>query len=201
MKFDDRRKSRAKNKRTVAQHRLRRNNVKAETLAEARKYGVVSAGGRITKLTNQVYHSICQLLAEGNTLEVSGTLSGVDPSTVWAWIRQGQADPNGPFAQFARDVAYAKEASHRFLVHKIANHDDWKASAWLLKNRLPHLYSDRLSQEISGPEGKPIPMSLQTFSVVIEMHPSQAPQNDEQQREPEFRIVEGASDPVHAAQG
>lgn len=180
----------------MAKRHSRRRERLEQAVKQAGKYGVLSPTGRITKLTERVYHSICQLLAEGNTLEVAATLSAVDPSTVWAWIRQGQADQDGPFGQFARDIVYAKEACHRYLVHKIARDDDWKASAWLLKNKYPRQYSDRINQEISGPEGAPVPISLQTFSVVIEMHPSDNPEN-EQQREPEFRIE--PSDPLHAA--
>lgn len=186
MSFHDARRRRAYNEKQRGYQRARKKK-RTESVQVSQDYGIRAPSGRITKLSRTVYDKICGLLAEGQTIEVAATLSGVDPSTLWNWIRTGQAQPEGPFGQFASDVAYAREVSHRYLVHKIALDEDWKASAWLLKNRYPALYRDSVAQEISGPNGQPVPMSLQTFSVVLELHPDERPK-DEQQREPEFRI-------------
>jgi hypothetical protein len=196
MSFHDKRRREAYNERAKHNRKERKRRLQAEKDANpGPEYGIRAPSGRITKLTKLVYDKICGLLAEGQTIEVAATLSGVDPSTLWTWIRGGQAEPDGPFGQFASDVAYAREVSHRYLVHKIAIDEDWKAAAWLLKNRFSTLYRDTFAQEISGPNGTPVPMSLQTFSVVLELHQDERVKDDdnaEQQREPEFRI-EGAA--------
>jgi hypothetical protein len=185
MSFDAKRKRRAYNERVRKRKRaVRTDRVQMQDLSP--EFGIRSRFGRITKLTKQVYDSVCGLLAEGQTLECAATLSGVDSSTLWAWVRDGQVHSDGPFGQFSRDVAYAKEISHRYLVHKIAIHDDWKAAAFLLKNKFPKLYRDSISQEIQGPDGAPIPIA-QTFSVVLELHQPES-QNNERQPEREFRI-------------
>jgi len=195
MPFDAKRKKRAYNERhRVAQHRRKALKREAKLASYNGDYGIRSPSGRVTKLDKKTYDSICKLLAEGQTMELAATLSAVDPNTLWLWVRNGQADPDGPFGQFARDVAYAKEVAHRYLVGKIATHEDWKAAAWLLKNKLPKLYRDAVSQEISGPDGNPLPVSMQTFSVVLEMHPQMDQNNNEQRTpEPQFRIVEPAA--------
>lgn len=203
MSFHDKRRRLEYNERTrrVRKDRKRRLQAQRESFP-TQDYGIRAPSGRITKLTKAVYDKVCTLLAEGQTIEVAATLSGVDSSTLWTWIRAGQAEPDGPFAQFASDVSYAREVSHRYLVHKIAIDEDWKAAAWLLKNRFSTLYRDSFAQEISGPNGTPVPMSLQTFSVVLELHEDQQPkdgENVEQQREPEFRIEGSNGSTVHVA--
>jgi hypothetical protein len=201
MGFDAKRKRRAYNAKHRDYKRVRRQKHKLELQKLAPKFGVQSPAGRYTKLTERVYHGICALLAEGQTIECSATLSGVDPRSVWNWLREGKLQPDGPFGQFARDVEYSREISHRYLVSRIADHDDWKASAFLLKNKFPKLYRDQVSAELSGPDGSPIPMSSQTFSVVLELH-AQEPAN-ERQPEREFRVepANGASGALHVAAG
>jgi len=202
MGFDTKRKQRGfkagNNRRSSKRYQLRRQRRNDELRALAPKFGVRNEAGRLTKLTEQVYQSICELLAEGNSQDCAATLSGIEPNTFRRWVGEGMLHPDGPFGQFACDVAYAKEISHRYLVTKIAAHDDWKASAFLLKNKFPRLYRDTVEQTIAGPEGGAIPIS-QTFSVVLELHkPPGAP--NEQPPEPEFRI-DPTSVALHAAPG
>lgn len=193
MSFDAKRKWRAANakrkvRRRPAELALRASRKNVQALDP--EFGIRSPAGRVTKLTKYVYDSVCRLLAEGHTVELAATLSGVQHATLWSWVRHGQDNPDGPFGQFARDVSYAKEVSHRFLVQKIATDPDWKAAAFLLKNRFPKLYADRYAQELSGPDGSPIPVNMQTFSVVIEMHPQEeGANNNEQEPERQFRVV------------
>lgn len=193
MGFDAARRRRAYNARQNAGKKARRAKARRETeeqqIANGHAYGIRAPSGRKTKLDKPTYESICRLLAEGQTVDLAATLSGVDSATLYSWIRLGQDDPNGPFGQFVADLQYAKEASHRFLVNKIVYDEDWKAAAWLLKNRFPKLYRDHISQEIQGPDGGPVQMALQTFNVVLELHPDDSGKNEPQR---EFRI-EGAA--------
>jgi hypothetical protein len=186
MSYDEQRKRRAYNANHRAMHKARRLRRRMEE-DQKMAYGVRAPNGHMTKLTDKCWESICTLLAEGQTMEVAATLSGINQVTLYSWLRDGTSYPDGPFGQFARDVAYAKEVSHRYLVNKIVLHDDWKAAAFLLKNKFPKLYRDTFEQNISGPDGGPL--TVQTFSVVLEMHKPEE-HNDGREREPEreFRI-------------
>lgn len=203
MSFDANRKRRAynaKHNKSKKARRIReRDTAAAVAAANNQAYGIRAPSGRRTKLDKPTYDSICKNLAEGQTVEVSCTLSGIEPATLYSWIKLGQEEPDGPFGQFVADIQYAKEVSHRFLVSKIAYDEDWRAAAWLLKNRFPRLYRDHISQEIAGPDGGPVPIALQTFNVVLELHPAEE-KKDEQQRE--FRIdTSGAAAAEQAGNG
>lgn len=195
MGFDAARKRRANAPKQKARRLVRRVEADERTKSE---YGIRTANGRKTKLDKPTYDSICRLLAEGQTLECTSTLSGVHSTTLWSWIRDGQTNPDGPFGQFARDVEYAKEVAHRFLVNKIALDEDWKAAAFLLKNKYPKLYRDSISQELQGPDGQPLTLGMQTFAVVLELHPDELVKNEQQR---EFRIDNGQANGAGNAQG
>jgi hypothetical protein len=184
MSFSDyRKKQKPPKKHVVRKPTLR------EKITQARIDGRLEARppGRVTKLCEKSSQTILENLARGQTLDVSASMAGIHHSTLWTWIRAGQAEPDGPYGKFARDVAWAQDLAQKFMVTKLFDHDDWRATAFLLKNRWPNLYRDHIVQEMQGPHGGPIPMAMQTFSVVLELHERQ---NDEQPRQPEpaFRI-------------
>ena len=185
MSFSDYRK---KQRQPPKKHVARKQSLR-EKIVQARLDGRLEARppGRLTKLNDISSEIILSNLARGQTLEVSASMAGIHPGTLWTWIRAGQAEPDGPYGQFAREVSWAQDLAQKFMVTKLFDHDDWRATAFLLKNRWPNLYRDHVVQEMQGPGGGPIPMAMQTFSVVLELHERQ---NDGQPKQPEpaFRI-------------
>lgn len=160
-----------------------------EQIRQARADGRLEARppGRVTKLNDKSSQTILEQLARGQTLDVAATMAGINSTTLWTWTRAGQANPEGPYGEFARNVAWAQDLAQKLMVTKLFDHEDWRATAFLLKNRWPNLYRDHVVQEMQGPGGGPIPMAMQTFSVVLELHERQ---NDGQPKQPEpaFRI-------------
>jgi len=184
MSFSDyRRKQRPPKKHVARKQTLR------QKITQARADGRLEARpvGRVTKLNDKSKATILENLAKAQTLDVAASMAGIHNTTLWTWIRAGQAEPDGPYGQFARDVAWAQDLAQKLMVTKLFDHDDWRATAFLLKNRYPNLYRDHIVQEMQGPQGGPIPMAMQTFSVVLELHERQ---NDGQPKQPEpaFRI-------------
>ena len=53
------------------------------------------------------------------------------------------------------------------MIRDIARHPDLKGKIFLLRNRYPTEYRDRVSQEIVGPEGAPIRVAANPSPVVL----------------------------------
>lgn len=138
---------------------------------------------RVSKLNDDVRESICALIREGQLLDVAARLNGVDASTVYNWRAWGVERPESEYGTFSRAVEVAMDQAHQRMVNKLLNDPDWKATSFILKNRHPKHYRDRIVQEISGPDGGAMPMAIQTFNVVVELT------TDANEQQPaEFRI-------------
>lgn len=139
------------------------------------------------KYSLKVATGICESIARGNTLEVAASMNGVCRATLWQWVRAGDADPDGPYGAFAQEVAYAQDVAHSYMVRKLIDHDDWRATSFIMKNRWPKLYRDHVVQELTGADGGPVAMGIQSFNVVLELHQKEE-HNGSEQSEPAFRI-------------
>ena len=181
-------------RKTVKQKRSRASRLAKARVKQVKENGENGYGlygpGPCSKLNIRVARGICEHLARGNTLALSSRMNCVAPNTMWQWIRAGEMEPDGPFGQFARDVAYAQDLAHRAMVKKLLEHDDWRATSFIMKNRWPKEYRDHIVQEMTGPDGGPVAM-MQHFNVVLELHQKDEP-NESGQHEPNFRI-DGAS--------
>jgi hypothetical protein len=95
------------------------------------------------KYTPELHKSIIELLEAGNYIQTASALSGITATSVYTWIRKGKADPDGPYGQFALDVARATAGNENQLVGRVGDiaeqSDDYKAAfqaaTYLLKIR------------------------------------------------------------------
>jgi hypothetical protein len=63
---------------------------------------------------------------------------------------------------FSTQVSFAKSGAIMRLAQKVENNDPqgpWK----LLKNVAPHLYRDRIEQELTGKDGEPIKIVIEDY--------------------------------------
>jgi hypothetical protein len=137
-----------------------------------------------SKLTDEVQEKICNAVSAGQTFECAASLVHIDRATLADWRMRGQQEPDSRYGEFNRALEAALLASEAMLVHAIISNDDWKAKKWILKNRFPDRYKERVISELSGPGGTPIPMDMGTrFTVNVNCPPSPD--------EPEEEIVDG----------
>lgn len=94
------------------------------------------------------------MVEAGVALSAAARAVGVCPSTVHAWLRDGdahlqRADDTGedlsPRARFAQDYAGAVAGAQSVMLARIsaASADDWRAAAWVLERRWPADYGPR----------------------------------------------------------
>jgi succinate dehydrogenase flavin-adding protein (antitoxin of CptAB toxin-antitoxin module) len=111
-----------------------------------------------SKLTDEVQQKICNAVSAGQTFECAAALAHIDRTTLNDWRQRGQQEADSRYGEFNRALEQALLASETMMVHKILSDPDWKAAKWILKNRFPDRYRDLTRAELSGLEGKAIPL-------------------------------------------
>ena len=108
--------------------------------------------GRNSKYTPEMVDKICFNLEKGLPYTTSCALAGISFETFNNWRKEKP--------EFL-ELVYASEAvAEARIVERIeaASNDQWQAGAWILERRHPDNWSktERIKQEVSGPEGSPI---------------------------------------------
>ncbi len=67
------------------------------------------AGGRPTKLTLELQHTICDAILAGNHLVSAAALAGINKTTLHAWLKRGAREASGVFDKFLIAVKQAQQ--------------------------------------------------------------------------------------------
>jgi hypothetical protein len=103
---------------------------------------------RPTKFTRDRQDLILQALrTTGCTLRGAAAAGGVSHGILSEWLKRGREAESGPYRIFYDQVQEAIAASESLLAGKVAAaaDRDWKAAAWLLERRFPHLYAPQVN--------------------------------------------------------
>jgi hypothetical protein len=144
-----------------------------------RKPGDVQTTG---KLTDEIEEEICKLIHGQMTLTDACQWVGISRAAVWEWRTKGQEDPSSRYGKFEQAVAKALLVAKAYLIRGVATHPDLKGKIFILKNRYPEEFRDRIIQEVSGPDGAPVPVQMNPFQVSIILA------EDSNQPTPKFEI-------------
>ena len=107
------------------------------------------------KLNREVIDKICGALIRGATQEAAAAEASVSLSSLQRWLRKGREDgADALYVDFGDEVEEATNRSELYHVAKIAQADDWRASAWFLARRFPDRWSEKRSVEVST-DGRP----------------------------------------------
>jgi hypothetical protein len=121
---------------------------------------------RPTKLTEETVDKITRAIRAGNHASVSARLAGIGETTYYRWMADGEKDDAEPeYREFWESIKRAEaEAEIRSvaLIRQAAEQGTWQASAWYLERKHPERWgkNDKLRQEISGPNGEPLQITL-----------------------------------------
>ena len=126
--------------------------------------------GRPTIFSQELADAICARLAEGESLLSICRDDGMPAeSTVRHWVAE---DREGFFAKYAhaRDIGLDHQADR---IIEIADTEEDPARArvmidarkWHLSKMAPKRYGEKVTTEISGPGGGPVPLSMQVEFV------------------------------------
>jgi hypothetical protein len=116
--------------------------------------------GTTGKLTDEMEEEICKLIRGQMTLIDACAWVGIHRNVVWEWRAKGQADPESRYGQFERAIEKAYMVAKAYLIRGVAQHQDVKGKLFILKNRYPDEFRDRIVQEVSGPGGTAVPVDV-----------------------------------------
>jgi hypothetical protein len=127
--------------------------------------------GSIGKLTDELEEEICKLIRGQMTLTDACAWVGINRTCVWEWRTKGQAHPESRYGQFERAIEKAYMVAKAYLIRGVAQHPDVRGKLFILKNRYPDEFRDRIVQEMSGPNGAAMPLqvTVNPFEIKIVM--------------------------------
>ena len=149
---------------------------------------------RPTKLTPEVQELIVDGINAGLTFRLTCARAGVNPSTFYRWLDQGEAAKTGRYREFCEAVERAKADSALRLVSQITLQapTDWRAAAFMLERRFPDDYGKRT--EVTGRDGRPVKVDTKVQTQHV-FQPSQEAWDEVVRIRTEFeRLRDGDTD-------
>jgi hypothetical protein len=121
------------------------------------------------KLDDELQKKLCGLIASGHRYEDACQLCGIARSTLHNWRAEGSAKPDGRYGRLLVEFEKADTLARAKMVKKLLDDPDWRATWKIMCNRWPEIFRESyaLKQEISGPAGGPVPLSVTPFVVEI----------------------------------
>lgn len=128
---------------------------------------------RPLKLTQELQERICLAIRAGNYSKIAAEMNGIGETTFYRWLDLG-SKPNASkiYREFRESIKRAEAEAEIVSVARIrqaADNGTWQAAAWYLERKHGDRWgrNDKIRQEISGPEGKPVPLSLEEAKKAV----------------------------------
>jgi transposase len=143
----------------------------------------MSRRGRKTKLTPELLSKLENALAQGNYVETACAYVGISRAVYYHWVNEAQK-PNAKkiYLDFLDTVERAKavaEMRNLQIIQAAAmgkpddkenpKDPDWKAAAWFLERGRQKSWGRHERVELSGTEGGPINVSVDTKQALLEI--------------------------------
>ena len=91
------------------------------------------AGGRPSKLTEELCDKICKEIRDGIPPATAAQLHGIHRSTYERWLKRGrEAKRKTQYREFCDKIKAAKSFAEKKHLHRIMESKDWKAQKYLL---------------------------------------------------------------------
>ena len=125
---------------------------------------------RTTILSEVIQNAMAEAIRNGNYASTAADACGIGRSTHYEWMEKGEQGIE-PYAEYADTIKKAEAEAEMNAIQNIQIHaaENWTASAWYLERKFPDRWGrkDKLTQEISGKDGKPI--EIDSKSLVLAM--------------------------------
>jgi len=146
----------------------------------------MSKRGRKTKLTPELLDRLEKALASGNYVETACAYVGISRAVYYHWLAEA-AKPRAKkiYLDFLDTVERAKavaEIRNVQIVQAAAQGDaaneqdpDWRAATWFLERAYPRKWGRHERVELSGAEGGPINVSIDTKQALLDIIREKSP--------------------------
>ena len=140
---------------------------------------------RPTKLTTELTERICLAIRLGNYAKVAAEMAGIGETTFYRWLEMAEK-PNArkDYREFRESIKRAEaeaEVSRVARIVQAADNGTWQAAAWYLERKHGERWgrNDKLRQEISGPNGTPVNLSIEEAKKAVLAFLDEGDSNDE----------------------
>ena len=139
------------------------------------------AGGRKSRLTEEVHEAIIEGIKSGNYIATVMKSVGIPYQNYWLWKRLGSPEPvydeqgnqigeefpDNFYGDFVRDLQEAEAIAEIRAVKSLQNHfdKDWRAAEAYLSRKHPERWNPKTVVEMSGKDGGPIEVSSSKDSL------------------------------------
>lgn len=140
---------------------------------------------RTTKLTSELIQKIATAIRAGNYAKVAAALVGISEATYYSWLEQAKKPDASPLLlEFLESVERAEALAEIESVTRIrqaADNGTWQAASWLLERKHGERWgrNDKIRQEISGPNGAPITLSVEEAKKAVLAYLDEGDSKDE----------------------
>jgi len=128
---------------------------------------------RTTILNETIQNAMVEAIEGGNYATTAAEAAGIGKSTHYEWMEKGEQGIE-PYAEYAEAIKKAEAIAETNAVKVIqeASRDNWTAGAWYLERKFPDKWGrkDKLTQEISGKDGKPIEIDSKALVLAMLGH-------------------------------
>jgi transposase len=128
--------------------------------------------GRKPKLTQELIELLGTALQNGNYIETACDFVGINRATLYRWLQESEEDNAKPILKDLSDTvrkARAQAEMRNVLRIQKAADDSWQAAAWWLERSQPKKWSKQTNVELSGVNGNPINVALDTRAALLEL--------------------------------
>jgi transposase len=128
--------------------------------------------GRKPKLTKELIELLGTALQNGNYIETACDFVGINRATLYRWLQESEEDDAKPILKDLSDTvrkARAQAEMRNVLRIQKAADDSWQAAAWWLERSQPKKWSKQTNVELSGVNGNPINVALDTRAALLEL--------------------------------
>ena len=128
--------------------------------------------GRKPKLTKELIELLGTALQNGNYIETACDFVGINRATFYRWLQESEEDDAKPILKDLSDTvrkARAQAEMRNVLRIQKAADDSWQAAAWWLERSQPKKWSKQTNVELSGVNGNPINVALDTRAALLEL--------------------------------
>ena len=128
--------------------------------------------GRKPKLTKELIELLGTALQNGNYIETACDFVGINRATLYRWLQESEENDAKPILKELSDTvrkARAQAEMRNVLRIQKAADDSWQAAAWWLERSQPKKWSKQTNVELSGVNGNPINVALDTRAALLEL--------------------------------
>jgi len=129
--------------------------------------------GRKLKLTPELIKNISSAIIAGNYAKIACELVGIGETTYYKWLEMAEEE-NAPaiYREFRESIKRAEATAEITFVTRVrqaADNGTWQAAAWYLERKHGERWgrNDKIRQEISGPNGTPISLTVEEAKAAV----------------------------------